>query len=126
MNDRGTARAKARRDRADPSKASLRQIPPIAKGRFLGRGKQGFEAAKELFRARRGRPAKGETPEGTVTKTVRLPRSVYDELVRLAGEQGVSAHVALRMAVASWILKASERGDAARAIRPRKRTRKVA
>jgi hypothetical protein len=106
---------------------SVREIPPIEDGEFLGRGKAGFEKAKELFRARRrGRPAKGEIPEGTVAKTVRLPQSTYDELVRLAGKQGISAHVALRMAVANWIVDASRRQTTRGAAKARKRARKVA
>jgi hypothetical protein len=72
------------------------------------------------------RPAKGETPEGTVAKTVRLPQSTYDELVRLAGKQGISAHVALRKAVANWIVQASEQQATRGAVKPRKRARKVA
>lgn len=120
MSAKSTKRAKTRREKADPSASSLREIPPIRQGRFLGRGKDGFEKAKELFRARRGRPAKGDTAEGTVAKTVRLPQSTYDELVRLAAGQGVSAHLALRMAVANWILLA--RGTA----KSRRRARRVA
>jgi hypothetical protein len=105
----------------------VHEIPPIEDGEFLGRGKAGFDKAKELFRARRrGRPAKGEMPEGTVAKTVRLPQSIYDELVRLAGKQGISAHVALRKAVANWIVEASEQQAARGAVKPRKRARKVA
>lgn len=110
MSGRSTKRAKARREDGQPSKASLAEIPPIESGRFLGRGKEGLAKAKELFRARRrGRPAKGETAEGTVAKTVRLPQSTYDELVRLAEVQGISAHVALRKAVAKWIVEARKR-----------------
>ena len=119
MSGRSTKRAKARREGDQPSRASLAEIPPIENGRFLGRGKEGLAKAKELFRARRGRPAKGETAEGTVAKTVRLPRSTYDELVRLAEVQGISAHVALRKAVASWIVEQRD-------TKPRKRARKVA
>jgi hypothetical protein len=129
MSAKSTGRAKATRESAEPSKASLREISPIENGEFLGRGKAGFEKAKELFRARRrGRPAKGETPEGTVAKTVRLPQSTYDELVRLAGKQGISAHVALRKAVANWIVDASGQQVARGAAKPaqRKRARKVA
>jgi uncharacterized DUF497 family protein len=106
MSAKNTRRA-TKKGEQEPSATSLREIPPIKKGRFLGRGKEGLEAAKELFRERRrGRPSKDETPEGTVAKTVRLPRSTYDELVRLAKEQGISTHVALRKAVAIWIVKA--------------------
>jgi hypothetical protein len=50
---------------------------------------------------------------------VRLPQSTYDELVRLAEVQGISAHVALRKAVASWIMEQRD-------TKPRKRARKVA
>jgi len=127
MSAKSTGKARAKTERADPSKASLREIPPIEAGEFLGRGKAGFEKAKELFRARRrGRPAKGEIPEGTVAKTVRLPQSTYDELMRLAGRQGISAHVALRKAVANWIVDASGRQAARGAAKARKRARKVA
>ena len=110
MSAKSTVKAKARRKSDEPSKASLREIPPIEDGQFLGRGKEGLAKAKELFRARRrGRPAKGETAEGTVAKTVRLPQATYDELVRLAEVQGISAHVALRKAVAKWIVEARKR-----------------
>ena len=109
-NTRRTSRSSAKKRQDNPTKESLRDAPPIKRGRFLGRGKAGLEAAKELFRARRGRPAKGETPEGTVTKTVRLPKSTYQELVTLAEAQGISEHVALRKAVAQWIMDARKAG----------------
>ncbi len=127
MSAKGTGKTRARRERDEPTKASLREIPPIEDGRFLGRGVEGLERAKALFRARRrGRPVKGETPEGTVAKTVRLPQSTYDELVRLAGAQGISTHVALRKAVANWIVEAGEQLTAHGKTKPRKRARKVA
>lgn len=127
MSAKGTKRVKARREGAEPSKASLRDMPPFKDPVFIGRGEEGLRRVHELAEARRrGRPAKGETPEGTVAKTVRLPQSTYDELVRLASKQGISAHVALRKAVANWIVDASGQKVTRSAAKPRKRARKVA
>lgn len=108
MSASGTKKkTKVKRKSDEPSKASLREIPPLKNPVVIGRGKEGIRRMFELAESRRrGRPTKGETAEGTVAKTVRLPQSTYDELVRLAEEQGISAHVALRKAVANWIVSA--------------------
>jgi uncharacterized DUF497 family protein/predicted transcriptional regulator len=127
MSAKGTKKAKTKRESTAPSKASLRDIPSFKNPVFIGRGKEGLRRVQELAEARRrGRPAKGATPEGTVAKTVRLAQSTYDELVRLAGQQGISAHVALRKAVANWIVDASRHQTTRDAAKPRKRARKVA
>ncbi len=91
-----------------PSEASLREIPPLKEDGIIefGRGPEGLKRALAWSKSKRGRPKKGVDAEGTVVKTVRLPRSVYEELARLAGEQEISEHVALRKAVTSWIAKA--------------------
>jgi hypothetical protein len=107
MSAKGTKKVKAKRRTDEPSAASLKDIPPLKSPVFIGRGKEGLRRVHELAEARRrGRPVKGQTPEGTVAKTVRLPQSTYDELVRLAEALGISTHVALRKAVAKWIVDA--------------------
>jgi hypothetical protein len=89
----------------EPSAESLREIPPIdfSKTVHFGRGPEALQRGLEWARARRGRPPKGETAEGTRTKTIRFPEKLLTELERTAEKRGVTLHAAMREAITEWI-----------------------
>jgi hypothetical protein len=95
-----TATAKGRKGR--PSKASLREAPPLREGDDVvefGRGQAGLKRALEWARVRKGRPKKGEKAAGTVTKTVRLPEAAWKALEKVAKNEGTTVHALIRQAV---------------------------
>jgi hypothetical protein len=104
MKKGSTKKASKRRAGKWPSKASLKEIPETSDANTVtfGRGPAAREKALEFMRGR-GRPKKGTTPEGTATKSLRLPVKVWAEIERVAEKRGVSVHAAMREAIAKWL-----------------------
>jgi len=87
---------------AEPSAASLREIPPVdfTKSVSFGRGPAALQRALDWSRVKRGRPKKGEKAAGTVTRSVRLPEVAWRALEKAARRQGITVHALIRQAIA--------------------------
>ena len=92
-----------------PSKASLREIPPLREKDVIefGRGPEGLKRALEWSRSKKGRPKKGEIATGTVTRSVRLPEAAWKALESVAKKEGTTVHALIRAAVLAKLGKAA-------------------
>lgn len=61
------------------------------------------QAGGVVLPTRRGRPRQDEGARPTEVKSVRLPRSVWQQLGARAGREGMSRHAALQRAILSWL-----------------------
>jgi hypothetical protein len=102
---------KAKRSRqAEPSKASLREIPEVdfttAKVR---RNPYAARIAAEglVVKVGRGRPTKLLEVGETHPRSVRFPDVVWARVEALAKQRGISVHAALREAILAWLRKAA-------------------
>jgi hypothetical protein len=94
---------------AEPSAASLREIPEVdfSKAVVLGRGAAGLCRARALLRARRGRPRKGAQPDGSSPRSIRFSDPVWRDLERRAKRRGIALHALLREVIAEWLARAA-------------------
>lgn len=93
----------------EPSKASLREIPPIdfSTSVSFGRGPAAFSRALDWSLGKRGRPKKGEKAAGTVTRSLRLPEAAWKALEKAAKRQGITVHALIRQAIAEKLTNAA-------------------
>ena len=108
------------RANSEPSAESLKEMPELdfSKSVRLGRGlharkiaeaggyviKPDGEAA-HFVQTRQGRPRKGEPKATTQTKNVRLPPELWATIERVANDNGISLHAAMRQAMVEWLNK---------------------
>jgi hypothetical protein len=102
-------KADKRKRIAEPSAASLREIPEIdfSKAVVLGRGAIGLRRARALLKARRGRPKKGTHPDGSSPRSIRFSDAMWRDLERRAKRRGVTLHALLREVIAEWLGRAA-------------------
>jgi hypothetical protein len=102
-------KANRRKRTAEPSAASLREIPEIdfSKAVVLGRGATGLRRARTLLKAKRGRPKKGTQPEGSSPRSIRFSDTMWRDLERQAKRRGVTLHALLREVIADWLTRAA-------------------
>jgi len=101
----------------EPSAESLREMPEVD----LSRAKRdptrfAIPMAKSgiTLQVGRGRPAARDEVGGTLTRSVRFPASVWNEIERAATQEGLSVHAALRIAIARWARGSSRRASSRR------------
>src|SRR5450755_3883729 len=98
---------RARRTRhAEPSEASLREIPEVdfSKAR-VRRNPYAARIAREgiTVQVGRGRPKKLAEVGGTSPRSVRFPDSIWKVIETRAKKKGITLHAALREAILAWI-----------------------
>jgi hypothetical protein len=99
-----------------PSEASLREMPEIDFSRTPTRPNPyvaRLALQKEIvvragdqelrLPVGRRRPSKAEATGSSTPRSVRLPDAVWKELERRAAERGLTAHAAMRQAIAAWL-----------------------
>jgi hypothetical protein len=87
------------REQPEPSAASVKAIPEVLNGKYMGRGAEGIAAALDYMRAKRGRPKKGEVSPSSSVKSVRLTAAEWAALEDIAKSQRITLHALLRRAV---------------------------
>jgi hypothetical protein len=94
---------------AEPSTASLREVPEVdfSKAVVLGRGEAGLRRARALLKARRGRPREGARPDGSSPRSIRFSDAMWRDLERRARRRGIALHALLREVIAEWLAKAA-------------------
>ena len=93
----------------EPSQASLREIPEMDFSRavVLGRGEEGLQRARELLKARRGRPKKGMRADGSSPRSIRFSDEMWQALEQRAKSRHVTLHALLREVIAEWLTHAA-------------------
>jgi hypothetical protein len=93
-------------NRTVPSATSLAEMPEMdfSKAR-VRRNPYAARIAKEgvEIRITRGRPRKGATAPGVVTKSVKQTVAFWSSLGAAAEKEGISLHEAMRLALDSWL-----------------------
>ncbi len=103
------SKAKGRKQR-EPSRASLRDIPPIDFSQAsVRRNPYAARIAKEgiTIQVGRGRPKKRLEVGGTRPRSVRFPDVVWKQIEARAKAKGMSLHAALREAILAWLKAAA-------------------
>jgi hypothetical protein len=99
-----------RKQRREPSKASLREMPEIdfskAQVRLNPYAKK-ISVEGVTIQVGRGRPQKTLEVGGTSPRSVRFPPGIWALLERCAKEKGLSLHAALREAILAWTNRAA-------------------
>jgi hypothetical protein len=101
-------------DDEEPSAVSLREIPEVDLSRARRDPKRfAIPMAEQgiTLQVGRGRPDAGKEVGPTSVRSVRFPASVWKEIERVAAQERISVHAALRMAVAAWTNVASRRSS---------------
>jgi hypothetical protein len=100
----------SRRKKAEPSKASLAEIPEIdfSKAR-VRRNPYAKRIAEEgiVVQVGRGRPKRLLEVGGTEPRSVRFPAAIWKKLETRARQKGLSLHAALREAILEWLRDAA-------------------
>ena len=105
----GTRKAKRTRQ-AEPSKASLREIPEVDfKVAKVRRNPYAARIAAEgiVVQVGRGRPKKVLEVGETHPRSVRFPDVVWARVEALAKQRGITVHAALREAILAWLRHAA-------------------
>ena len=95
---------------AEPSKASLREMPEVDFSKVrVRKNPHAARIAKEgiTVQVGRGRPRKLQEVGGTSPRSVRFPDQVWKTLEARAKKKGISLHAALREAILAWIDEAA-------------------
>jgi hypothetical protein len=95
---------------AEPSKASLEEMPEVdfSKAR-VRKNNHAARIAKEgiTVQVGRGRPKKLDEVGGTSPRSVRFPDAVWKVIEARAKKKGISLHAALREAILAWVEEAA-------------------
>jgi hypothetical protein len=94
------------RKSAEPSRASLREMPEVDLGKAQVRPNpyaRRILAEGFTIQVGRGRPKKGAETGPSIPRSVRFPASVWRHLEKRARAEGVPLHAALRAAVVAWL-----------------------
>jgi hypothetical protein len=102
---------KAKKTRqAEPSKASLREIPEVDfKTAKVRRNPYAARIAAEglVVQVGRGRPKKLLEVGETYPRSVRFPNTVWARVEARAKQRGITVHAALREAILAWLRNAA-------------------
>jgi hypothetical protein len=109
MRKSSTKKTATAKRKKGPSKASLREIPPLREDDVIefGRGPKALERALAWARSKRGRPKKGERAVGTETRSVRLSKAAWKALEETAEKEGTTVHALIREAIAARVRRAA-------------------
>jgi hypothetical protein len=102
--------SKSRIKQAEPSKASLKEMPEVNfRKATVRKNHHAARIAKHgiTVQVGRGRPRKLEEVGGTSPRSVRFPDEVWKIIEARAKKKGISLHAALREAILAWIDKAA-------------------
>lgn len=95
---------------AEPSKASLEEMPEVdfTKAR-VRRNHHAARIAKEgiTVQVGRGRPKKLDEVGGTSPRSVRFSDEVWKRIEARAKKKGITLHAALREAILAWVEEAA-------------------
>src|SRR5262249_59452907 len=94
------------KNRREPSRASLREMPEVNFDRAkFRRNPYALRVKAEgiSIHVGRGRPRKGTETGPTIPRSVRFPANVSRHLERRAKAEGIPLHAALRAAVMAWV-----------------------
>ena len=90
-------------------------LGPVPRNAFAGAGQRGGPSLLALWEMpevkpgsmmlRRGRPANGEVRQ-TVTKSIRLPAEIWEEVEARAKAKHLNMHQAMRTALLNWLRQA--------------------
>ncbi len=97
---------KAKAKHAEPSKASLNEMPEVDFTKVRVRpNHHAARIAKEgiTVQVGRGRPTKLDEVGGTSPRSVRFPDEVWKLLEARAKKKGITLHAALREAILAWV-----------------------
>jgi hypothetical protein len=102
-------KASKKKRAAEPSAASLKEIPEVDFSRavVLGRGAAGLRRAQALLKARRGRPRKGAQPDGSSPRSIRFSDAMWRALEKRAKQRGITLHALLREVIEAWLTNAA-------------------
>jgi hypothetical protein len=95
---------------AEPSKASLGEIPEVDFSKVrVRRNPYAARIAKEgiTVQVGKGRPRKLREVGGTSPRSIRFPDEVWKMLEQRAKDEGIPLHAALRQAILAWLEKAA-------------------
>ncbi len=108
---KGNAMKKAvKKQRREPSKASLREMPEIDFSKVQVRPNpyaKRISAEGITVQTGRGRPRKMLEVGGTIPRSVRFSPATWALLEKRAKEKGLSLHAALREAILAWTNRAA-------------------
>jgi hypothetical protein len=99
-----------RKSTAEPSKASLREMPEVDFSRARVRpNPYAAGIAKEGITVQigKGRPTKLAEVGGTSPRSVRFPDEIWKLIEARAKKKGITLHAALRQAILEWIERAA-------------------
>jgi len=102
--------SKKKTTHAEPSKASLREIPEVDFNKArVRRNPYAARIAKEgiTVQVGKGRPRKLAEVGGTSPRSVRFPDEVWALIEARAKKEGITLHAALRRAILDWIERAA-------------------
>lgn len=92
----------SRRD--EPSAAALREMPEADFSMERWERRPGIAAGVAADgKTGRGRPRKGQRVGPSVTRVVRLPKALWDELEMRARSKKLTVHAAIRLALSEWV-----------------------
>jgi hypothetical protein len=102
-------KASDKKGSAEPSRASLRDIPELdfSTAVVLGRGASGLRNARALLKSRQGRPKKGKPAAGSSPRSIRFSDPMWRALELRARRRGMTLHALLREVIAEWLTKAA-------------------
>jgi hypothetical protein len=101
---------KAKTKQAEPSKASLREIPEVDfKRARVRRNPYAARIVAEglVVQVGRGRPKKLLEIGATYPRSVRFPDVVWARVEACAKQRGITVHAALREAILAWLRSAA-------------------
>jgi len=108
---KGNAMKKAvKKQRKEPSKASLREMPEIDFSKVQVRSNpyaKRISAEGVTVQIGRGRPRRMFEVGGTIPRSVRFSPAIWALLEKRAKEKGLSLHAALREAILAWTNRAA-------------------
>jgi len=91
------------------------KLGPVRRNAFAGAGQRGGpsllalwempQVAASTMMLRRGRPARGEVRK-TVTKSIRLPAAIWEQVEQRAHDKHLNLHQAMRSALLDWLKQA--------------------
>jgi hypothetical protein len=100
----------ARKQRSEPSEASLREIPEVDFSNSRVRSNpyaKRISAEGITVQIGKGRPRKMQEVGGTIPRSVRFSPAIWALLEQRAREKGLSLHAALREAILVWTRRAA-------------------
>lgn len=91
---------------------------------FKGRGKEGLDSVRQYFAAVHGRPFQNAPLVPRESRSLRLPLAAWNELERMAFEQGITSATLVRKIIAELLYKSESPSPKVKV--EKKRARKAA